>query len=122
MQPDVQAALEEVVSAIVGETHTYGFLTVGFEKNLPAVHVDVTQKEDVPFATHTASVAVYERDTTTARELMRGILGVLTAGQVPTGAGLLDLVEVDVGAKNVPYADQNVVLFTAVIRIHTRAL
>lgn len=121
LQPDVQACLEEVVSAIAGPDHVYTFLTVGFEKNLPAVHVDVSQSEEFPLATHTASIAVYDKDTTSARRLIRAVLAYFTLGQHQTSAGLIDRVQVDIPARQQPYADPHIALYTATVRIDTRA-
>lgn len=122
IHPDVQAALVEILESLLGKEHVYSHLEAGFEDNLPAVLVTVTQNDDGYMATHKAAFEFWSANLADARTLARTLIAHLTSQHHGTAAGLLDAVRVDIGLKQVPYANPDVVMLNATLEVDTRAI
>lgn len=122
IHPDVQVALEEIVAGLTGTEHVYAHLEPGFEDDLPAILITVSQKDGGYLATHKAAFEFYAADLSDARTLARTVIAHLTSQPHGTAAGLLDDVRTDIALKQVPYANPDVVMLNATLDVDTRAV
>lgn len=119
--PDSISILKESIESL--EYPTYMNLTVGFDQNLPGVHIyKVGGSSSSVFAQDRFIVDVYAEGRDAAYDTSEAIRQHLQAGSHFSEAyGLVDSVDMESSPADMPYASETVTKFTATFRADTRA-